>query len=125
MRFLIGLLRSITLRCPHCHKGRLLKNWFVVNEKCSECGYVYLKEPGDFWGGMVFSYTYAGVSALAAAAFTIEMGWLTWGQRVYVAAIAGALGVVLFHPYSRAHWITIMYLTRGQYEDYRAPEKRA
>ncbi len=119
MRFLIGILRSLSLRCPNCHEGRLMKNWFVVNTACSVCGYEYQKESGDFWGGMVFSYTYAGIVAMAVAGAMIGLDLLTWGQRVYAGVIGGAISIVLFHPFTRANWIAIMFLTRGQYEDYR------
>jgi uncharacterized protein (DUF983 family) len=105
--FLYAILRSLGLRCPHCHRGRLMKNWFVVNETCGVCGYAFLKETGDFWGGMVFSYTYAGLVAMIVAGVLVAFEALSWSQRVYVAMACGVLSIVV--------------LTRGQYEDYRPP----
>lgn len=125
MNFLIGMIRSLSLRCPHCRQGRLMKNWFVVNPACSACGYEFQKETGDFWGGMVFSYTYAGLAALLVAAFLIAFDLLTVGQRVYASVTGGAVAIFLLHPFTRANWIAVMYLTRGHYEEYQPRKDRA
>lgn len=101
-----------------------MKNWFEVNPACPVCGYEFQKESGDFWGGMVFSYTYAAVAGLAAAGVLIALDALTWSQRVYVAVAFGVASILLLHPITRANWVALMYQTRGQYEEYR-PKPRA
>jgi uncharacterized protein (DUF983 family) len=122
MKFILAILRSLRLRCPNCHQGRLMKNWFVIHESCGVCGYEFLKETGDFWGGMVFSYTYAGFVALVTTGILVLADALTWGNRVYVAVICGVVAIVVLHPFTRANWVTVMFLTRGHYEDYRPPK---
>lgn len=124
MNFVIGILRSLRLRCPNCQQGRLMKNWFVVNTACSACGYEFQKESGDFWGSMVFSYTYAGFVAFLVSGFLITFDLLTIGQRVYAAVIGGALAIFLLHPFTRANWIAVMFLTRGHYEEYQPRKDR-
>jgi uncharacterized protein (DUF983 family) len=50
--------------CPNCHKGKIFerKGGFLqlklpkMNKKCSNCGYVFEKEPGYFYGAMYVSY---------------------------------------------------------------------
>lgn len=122
MHVIIAILRSLGLRCPHCHQGRLMKNWFVVNESCSVCGYEFLKETGDFWGGMIFSYTYAGFVAMVTAGILVAFDALSWSNRVYVAMICGVISIVVLHPFTRANWVTVMFITRGHYDDYKAPK---
>ena len=119
MKTVIALLRSLLLRCPNCHEGRQMKNWFVQNEKCAKCGYEFLKETGDFWGGMVFSYSYAGFVAMLVVGILVAFDVLTWSNRVYVGTICGVLSIIALHPFTRSNWVTVMFITRGHYDDYR------
>ena len=48
---LIGtaLSRGLRRRCPHCGEGRLFSGWSRHLQKCSICGLVYERNPGDTW----------------------------------------------------------------------------
>ena len=74
---LIGtaLRRGLRKRCPHCGEGRLFSGWSHL-ERCSICGLVFARNPGDTW------------------AFTII------GDRLPIAAIIVLIyfGVVRSHP---------------------------
>ena len=67
--------RGVSLRCPHCGKGRLFSGWAHHLERCEVCGLVYERNPGDTW------------------AFTII------GDRVPVAALI----VLIYFGIFRAH----------------------
>ena len=47
---LIGtaLRRGLRKRCPHCGEGRLFDGW-KLRERCSVCGLVFARNPGDTW----------------------------------------------------------------------------
>ena len=47
---LIGtaLRRGLRKRCPHCGQGRLFAGWSHI-ERCSVCGLVFARNPGDTW----------------------------------------------------------------------------
>ena len=47
---LIGtaLRRGLRKRCPHCGEGRLFSGWSQL-ERCSICGLVFARNPGDTW----------------------------------------------------------------------------
>src|SRR4026208_1926427 len=47
---LIGtaLRRGLRKRCPHCGEGRLFTRWSFL-ERCSSCGLVFARNPGDTW----------------------------------------------------------------------------
>ena len=70
-----ALGRGLRKRCPHCGEGRLFSGWSFF-ERCSVCGLVFARNPGDTW------------------AFTII------GDRVPLAAMIPLIyfGVVRSHP---------------------------
>ena len=47
---LIGtaLRRGLRKRCPHCGEGQLFSGW-SERERCSICGLVFVRNPGDTW----------------------------------------------------------------------------
>lgn len=123
VKVILALLRSFGLRCPHCHQGKVMRHWFAVNAKCSTCGYVFQAEVGDFWGGMVFAYTYAGVLTFGLASLLIRYDVGSWEDRAYVCALSIAALVLFVHPWTRSNWITVMYLTRARDKTYLPPER--
>ena len=70
-----ALGRGIARRCPHCGEGLLFRGWSHHLERCSVCGLVYERNPGDTW------------------AFTII------GDRLPVAAII----VLIYFGFGRSH----------------------
>jgi len=55
-------IRMLTEKCPHCGKGKVfikkehLLELPKMNERCSECHYLFDREPGYFLGAMYISY---------------------------------------------------------------------
>jgi uncharacterized protein (DUF983 family) len=43
-----AIRRGLRKRCPHCGKGRLFSGWSQF-ERCSVCGLVFVRNPGDTW----------------------------------------------------------------------------
>src|SRR5215510_3227857 len=43
-----ALRRGLRKRCPHCGEGRLFTGWSFF-ERCSICGLVFARNPGDTW----------------------------------------------------------------------------
>ena len=66
--------RGLSKRCPHCGQGQLFSGWHHL-DRCSICGLVYERNPGDTW------------------AFTVI------GDRIPVAAIV----VLIYFGYGRTH----------------------
>src|SRR5262249_58226247 len=50
-RGIIGraVLRGLRKRCPHCGQGALFSGWSRHLDRCSVCGLVYERNPGDTW----------------------------------------------------------------------------
>ncbi|MFI5400594.1 MAG: DUF983 domain-containing protein, partial [SAR324 cluster bacterium] len=101
VRVIVALLRSFGMRCPHCHRGKVMRNWFTVQARCSRCNYVFQAEQGDFWGGMIFAYTYAGFLAMGLAAALYAYDIFALETRVYVTALFAVAMVLALHPWTR------------------------
>jgi uncharacterized protein (DUF983 family) len=43
-----ALRRGLRKRCPHCGEGPLFSGWSHI-ERCSVCGLVFARNPGDTW----------------------------------------------------------------------------
>lgn len=119
LHVLIEILRSFGLRCPHCHQGKVMRNWFAVNPKCAVCGWVFQAEQGDFWGGMVFAYTYAGTLAFGLAGVLILYDLFSIETRVYISALFVAAMVIALNPWTRCNWIAVIHLIRSRDAEYR------
>ncbi len=44
-----ALRRGLSKRCPHCGQGAIFSGWSHHLERCSACGLVYERNPGDTW----------------------------------------------------------------------------
>ena len=44
----LALGRGWRKRCPHCGEGSLFSGWTHL-ERCSRCGLVFERNPGDTW----------------------------------------------------------------------------
>jgi len=44
----LALRRGLHKRCPHCGEGRLFARWTHL-ERCSTCGLMFVRNPGDTW----------------------------------------------------------------------------
>jgi uncharacterized protein (DUF983 family) len=48
-----ALRRGLRKRCPHCGEGRSIAGWSQL-ERCSVCGLVFARNPGDTWAFTIF-----------------------------------------------------------------------
>jgi len=109
---LTAIRRGWTKRCPHCGIGPLFSGWAHHLERCSACGLVYERNPGDTWAftiigdrlplGALVVLVYFGVfrahRALGLATFAV-MGLL------FVASSPNRWGVgIALHYLSRRRW---------------------
>jgi uncharacterized protein (DUF983 family) len=106
--WLWALLRQ---RCPRCHKGRMFRGLFQMNDPCPECGLLFQREEGYFLGAMYVSYFLA--TAVLIPLYVIA-ALLLPGQSSLVIALVATAAYLPFVPavfrYSRLLWI---YLDRA------------
>ena len=120
LRTFFRLLGGFTLRCPNCSGESMLRNYYVFKLNCSKCEFVYQMDEGDFWGGVVYSYTFAGVSGMVVASLLNAFSPFGWVTILYASAGAAVASILLFFPFAKSLWVYTLFLTRGQYEEYRA-----
>lgn len=107
----------LRFKCPQCQGDKLfdykiynLKKIGSMKSSCSNCGLVYAKEPGFFFGAAYVSYAVTVAFAVAiyvlCALFIPEMGW-----KVHLGLVIGGL-VGLFpvaFALSRSIWLNIFF----------------
>lgn len=111
---LIGtaLSRGLRRRCPHCGEGRLFSGWSRHLQKCSICGLVYERNPGDTWAftiigdrlpiGAIMVLIYFGVVRSHPVLGLTMLGVLT-ALVVWTAPNRWGVGIAL-HYLSRVYW---------------------
>jgi uncharacterized protein (DUF983 family) len=106
-----ALARGARKRCPHCGQGALFEKWGRHLDRCSHCGLIFERNPGDTWFftivgdripvGAVVILIYFGVARshplLGAAAFAAMFALLLW-----TAPNRWGVGIAL-HYLSRAY----------------------
>ena len=111
---LVALGRGISKRCPHCGKGPLFEGWSHHLERCSVCGLVYERNPGDTW-----AFTIIGDRLPIAA--IVALIYFGFGRSHHVLGVLTflALGVVLVWtaPNRWGGGIALHYLSRVIWPD--------
>jgi uncharacterized protein (DUF983 family) len=122
-RFILrALRRGWRKRCPHCGQGAIFSGFARHLERCSVCGLVYEKNPGDTWAYTVFGDRVPVALLIALVYFGIFRGHRALGIAAFVAVF------VLFLWTSPNRWgvgIAIHYLTRVFWPDESDPVPRS
>lgn len=121
-KILFQLLYSFTLRCPHCRQEWMPRTLYGFHHQCSRCKLVYQGDSGDFWGGVVIGYAFAGLTGMVIGLVMTLIGGFGWETTVYTSSLSGLASILVFFPFAKSLWIHLLYHTRGQYEEYRPPE---
>jgi uncharacterized protein (DUF983 family) len=96
-----ALWRGLRKRCPHCGEGPLFSGWSQF-ERCSICGLVFSRNPGDTW-----AFTIIG-DRLPIAAIIIA---------IYFGVIAAVALLVWTAPNRWGAGIALHYLSRVYWPD--------
>src|SRR4029450_2466595 len=85
-----ALRRGLRKRCPHCGEGKLFSGWSQL-ERCSVCGLVFARNPGDTWAFAIIGDRLP----LAVMIVLIYLGVLRSRQGVGLTVLVGlaALGI--------------------------------
>lgn len=106
-RFLTGIPRALTRRCPFCGARHIFKNWFSLKEQCPGCGSVFEPEDGYMLGSYVVNL---GITALVGVlfAFGVVFGTDLSVVTIQIAAVALVVGLpILLYGHSQLIWICI------------------
>lgn len=109
-----ALWRGLRRRCPHCGEGRLFARWGTHLERCSICGLVYERNPGDTW-----AFTIVGDRLPIAAAIAVVYFGVVRAHRALGLSILGVLVLVLLWtaPNRWGVGIALHYMSRVYWPD--------
>ena len=109
-----ALLRGLRKRCPHCGRGALFSAWGRHVDRCSFCGLVYERNPGDTW-----AFTVIGDRIPVAIIIVfIYFGVFRRNHLLGVGVIAGFTALLVWTSPNR--WgigIALHYLSRRLWPD--------
>ena len=105
--------RGLRKRCPHCGKGRLFSGWSHL-ERCSTCGLVFERNPGDTW-----AFTIIGDRLPVAAIIALIYFGVVRSHRVLGLTMLAVFGVLLVWtaPNRWGVGIALHYLSRVYWPD--------
>lgn len=104
---LAGLVR---LRCPNCRRGKVLRGWYGVHERCAACNFRFERSDENYFQGAMFinfmigGFTF-GLSLLAVLLST----WpdVPWNALTFGAPVVMLVFMVLLYPISKVVWLTV------------------
>lgn len=116
LRDLRSLLCGLLLICPVCRRGRMSQSLLTLRQRCSHCGVVFERDPGEVTGGMATNMVASSIVGVAVAVYGAVFSG--WDVPVLVAAVVGVtLGFgLLFHRHARGLWVAVLYITGAIYE---------
>jgi uncharacterized protein (DUF983 family) len=104
-----ALLRGLRKRCPHCGKGPLFTGWAHHLERCSVCGLVFERNPGDTWAFTIVLDRVPLGLLIALVYFGVFRAHRTAGILVFAAVI---LAFLWTSPYRWGVGIALHYISR-------------
>jgi uncharacterized protein (DUF983 family) len=109
-----ALARGLRKRCPHCGRGRLFSGWAHHLERCSSCGLVFERNPGDTW-----AFTVVGDRlpvALLVVLLYVALRRLDLAIGIVLFVLIGA-ALILTSPNRWGVGIALHYLSRVYWPD--------
>jgi len=108
-----ALGRGLRKRCPHCGEGRLFSGWSHL-ERCSICGLVFERNPGDTW-----AFTIIGDRLPIGAIIALIYLGVVRSRRVLGLTMLAVFGVLLVStaPNRWGVGIALHYLSRVYWPD--------
>jgi uncharacterized protein (DUF983 family) len=118
--------RAAMLRCPNCGRGRLIRAWFGLRDRCPVCQVWLEREEGYFLGAMAVNFIISEFVPVIGAAAVVILTWPTPPWRLLQIAVPVAMGLfpVLLFPWSRMLWLALDWTFRPPSRDSRLDHPR-
>ncbi|HET6680078.1 MAG TPA: DUF983 domain-containing protein [Gemmatimonadaceae bacterium] len=112
--------RALTLRCPNCGRGPVMRHWFRMRERCGHCGLRIERGEEDYFiGSMMFNLVLAEGVFVVLFIGTLFVTWpdVPWDTVEWVAPLLALLAPLLFFPFSKLVWLGFDIMLRPVTED--------
>lgn len=114
-RALAALFSLARLRCPHCRRGKVLKRWYGMHERCPACHFRYERSDENYFQGAMFINFMIGGFTFAASLLTVLLvSWpnVPWTALTFGAPVVMLVFMVLLYPISKLTWLTVDVMLR-------------
>src|ERR1700712_3495704 len=114
-RALLVASRAARLRCPNCGKGRVLKGFNEVHDRCTSCNFRYARSDDDYFSGAMFFGLMIGetLAVLVIGAFIwISYPNVPWTFMQFGIPIILLVVMIVLFPVSRVVWLAIDVMLR-------------
>jgi uncharacterized protein (DUF983 family) len=114
-RALDALLSALRLRCPHCRRGKVLRRWYGMHERCAGCGFRYERSDENYFqGAMVVNFLIGGFTFLTSLLAVLVLSWpdVPWNGLTFGAPVVMIAFMVLLYPISKVVWLTVDVMLR-------------
>lgn len=118
IRILRAFFDGIRLTCPNCHRGRMFSSYFQMHQCCPICHLPFEEASGEITGGMGVNIVVTLFLVITSAA-VVGFSDLPVVPALLVLIVFFILFPILFYPFSRAVWMSLLYLTG----DHREPDQ--
>ena len=106
------IVRGLRLRCPVCGKGKLFKNFFVMNMQCGCCGVSFFREHGQWVGSLDINTFVTAFVLMIGAGFgplwSLKTSLIVWCSAAVLVPLAT-------FRFSKGLWTAVVHLTGGVY----------
>ena len=100
--------RGLRLRCPHCGKGPVLKNWLKLRDRCGTCGLRLARGEHDYFvGSMLLNFCLSGVLFLLTLVVIMLVSWpdVPWDTLQIVLPLLIIVVPVVIFPFTKLLWL--------------------
>ncbi|HEY4131991.1 MAG TPA: DUF983 domain-containing protein [Gemmatimonadaceae bacterium] len=114
-RALAAFTSLARLRCPHCRRGKVLRRWYSVRERCSICHFRYERSDENYFQGAMFvNFMIGGFTFGASLLAVLLLSWpsVPWTALTFGAPVAMLVFMVLLYPISKVVWLTVDVMFR-------------
>lgn len=114
-RMVASLSSLVRLRCPGCRRGKVLRGWFRMIERCPVCRFRYERSDENYFqGAMFFNFMMGGFTFLASLFGVLVWTWpnVPWNALTFGAPAVMLAFMVLMYPISKVVWLTVDVMLR-------------
>jgi uncharacterized protein (DUF983 family) len=114
-RMFLALTSLVRLRCPNCRRGKVIRGWYGMHERCAGCHFRFERSDENYFqGAMFFNFMIGGFTFAASLLAVLLLSWpdVPWNALTFGAPVVMLVFMVLLYPISKVVWLTLDVMLR-------------